>query len=159
MWVGSVLCGSTEQRWTTCLKPSQYGIWSSHPKTDEGCRLGISTHSAVITPPGAMAMARAITFSSSRTLRLPIGAFVITSKSKRNSSVMPATYTRPSSEKGTPCGFNDTIYTATATTDSTPLAAPVKLAPTAGYLAPISDASPPDGTNARRLQLALRFRF
>jgi hypothetical protein len=33
------------------------------------------------------------------------------------------------------------------------------LTPTAGYLAPISDSSPPDGTNARRLQLALRFRF
>jgi hypothetical protein len=36
---------------------------------------------------------------------------------------------------------------------------PVMLAPTAGYLAPIGDSSPPDGTNARRLQLAVRFRF
>lgn len=56
-------------------------------------------------------------------------------------------------------GFNDTIYTAAATTNTTPLATPVMLTPTAGYLAPISDSSPPDGTNARRLQLALRFRF
>jgi hypothetical protein len=56
-------------------------------------------------------------------------------------------------------GFNDTIYTATATANTTPLATPVMLTPTAGYLGPISDSSPPDGTNARRLQLALRFRF
>jgi hypothetical protein len=56
-------------------------------------------------------------------------------------------------------GFNDTIYTAAATSATTPLSAPVMLTPTAGYLAPISDSSPPDGTNARRLQLALRFRF
>jgi hypothetical protein len=56
-------------------------------------------------------------------------------------------------------GFNDTIYTAAATTNTTPLATPVMLTPTAGYLAPISDSSPPDGTNARRLQLAVRFRF
>jgi hypothetical protein len=56
-------------------------------------------------------------------------------------------------------GFNDTIYTATATANTTPLATPVMLTPTAGYLAPISDTDPPDGTNARRLQLALRFRF
>jgi hypothetical protein len=55
--------------------------------------------------------------------------------------------------------FNDTIYTATATTNTTPLATPVLLTPTAGYLNPTSDTSPPDGTNARRLQLALRFRF
>ena len=56
-------------------------------------------------------------------------------------------------------GFNNTIYTAAATTNTTPLATPVMLTPTAGYLAPISDSSPPDGTNARRLQLAMRFRF
>ena len=56
-------------------------------------------------------------------------------------------------------GFNDTIYTATATTNTTPLGTPVMLTPTAGYLAPISDSDPPDGTNARRIQLALRFRF
>jgi hypothetical protein len=56
-------------------------------------------------------------------------------------------------------GFNDTVYTATATTNTTPLATPVMLTPTPGFLAPISDSDPPDGTNARRLQLALRFRF
>ncbi len=56
-------------------------------------------------------------------------------------------------------GFNDTIYTAAATANTTPLATPVLLTPTAGYLGPTSDTSPPDGTNARRLQLAIRFRF
>lgn len=56
-------------------------------------------------------------------------------------------------------GFNDTIYTAAATTNTTPLATPIALTPTAGYLAPTSDTDPPDGTNARRLQLAIRFRF
>jgi hypothetical protein len=56
-------------------------------------------------------------------------------------------------------GFNTTIYTAAATTNTTPLATPIALTNTAGFLAPNNDASPPDGTNARRLQLALRFRF
>jgi Carboxypeptidase regulatory-like domain len=56
-------------------------------------------------------------------------------------------------------GFNTTIYTATATTNTTPLAAPILLSPTVSYLAPNNDATPPDGTNARRLQLAVRFRF
>ena len=56
-------------------------------------------------------------------------------------------------------GFNTTIYTAAATTNTTPLATPILLAPTIGYLAPNNDATPPDGTNARRLQLAMRFRF
>jgi hypothetical protein len=56
-------------------------------------------------------------------------------------------------------GFNTTIYTAAATTNTTPLSTPIGLSQTAGYLAPNNDASPPDGTNARRLQLALRFRF
>jgi hypothetical protein len=55
--------------------------------------------------------------------------------------------------------FNDTLYTAAATTNTTPLATPVLLTPTAGFLNPTADTSPPDGTNARRLQLALRFRF
>jgi hypothetical protein len=36
---------------------------------------------------------------------------------------------------------------------------PILLTPTAGFLALNNDASPPDGTNARRLQLSLRFRF
>ncbi len=56
-------------------------------------------------------------------------------------------------------GFNNTIYTATATTNTTPLATPIALTPTVGFLAPNSDGTPPDGTNARRLQLAVRFRF
>jgi hypothetical protein len=56
-------------------------------------------------------------------------------------------------------GFNTTMYTASATTTATPLSQPILLTPAAGYLAPNNDASPPDGTNARRLQLALRLRF
>ncbi len=56
-------------------------------------------------------------------------------------------------------GFNTTMYTAAATTNTTPLATPILLAPAAGFLAPNNDASPPDGTNARRLQLSVRFRF
>ena len=56
-------------------------------------------------------------------------------------------------------GFNTTIYTATANTNTTLLTAPILLSPTVGYLAPNNDATPPDGTNARRLQLAIRFRF
>lgn len=56
-------------------------------------------------------------------------------------------------------GFNTTIYNASATTTATPLAQPILLTPAAGYLQPNNDATPPDGTNARRLQLALRFRF
>jgi hypothetical protein len=56
-------------------------------------------------------------------------------------------------------GFNDTMYTATASTSTTPLATPIVLAQSSSYFAPNSDTSPPDGTNARRLQLVLRFRF
>jgi len=56
-------------------------------------------------------------------------------------------------------GFGTTRYTAAAPTTSTPLAAPNQLAPTAGYFAPNNDCTPPDGTNARRLQLSARFRF
>jgi hypothetical protein len=56
-------------------------------------------------------------------------------------------------------GFNTTMYNAAASTNTTPLSTPIQLTPVAGFLAPNNDASPPDGTNARRLQLALRFRF
>ena len=56
-------------------------------------------------------------------------------------------------------GFNTTMLTAAATTAATPLSQPILLSPAAGYLQPNNDASPPDGTNARRLQLAVRFRF
>ena len=56
-------------------------------------------------------------------------------------------------------GFNTTIYTAAPTTTATPLATPIALSPSIGYFSPNNDAAPPDGTNARRLQLAIRFRF
>jgi hypothetical protein len=56
-------------------------------------------------------------------------------------------------------GFNTTMLTAAATTTATPLSQPIVLSPAAGYLQHNNDASPPDGTNARRLQLAIRFRF
>jgi hypothetical protein len=56
-------------------------------------------------------------------------------------------------------GFNTTMYNAAATTNTTPLATPIQLTPAVGFLAPNNDASPPDGTNARRLQLSVRFRF
>jgi hypothetical protein len=56
-------------------------------------------------------------------------------------------------------GFNTTMYTAAATTNTTPLASPILLTATTNYLTPNNDAVPPDGTNARRLQLSLRFRF
>ena len=56
-------------------------------------------------------------------------------------------------------GFNTTLYTAPATTNTTPLATPILLTASSTYLTPNSDASPPDGTNARRFQLSVRFRF
>jgi hypothetical protein len=56
-------------------------------------------------------------------------------------------------------GFNTTIYNASATTNTTPLATPILLTASPTFLTPNNDASPPDGTNARRLQLSLRFRF
>ena len=56
-------------------------------------------------------------------------------------------------------GFNTTLYNAVATTTATPLSTPIALTPAIGYFSPNSDASPPDGTNARRLQLAIRFRY
>ena len=56
-------------------------------------------------------------------------------------------------------GFNTTIYTVAASTNTTPLATPLQLTSNAGYLNPSADGSPPDGTNARRFQLSIRFRF
>src|SRR5262249_51161229 len=47
-------------------------------------------------------------------------------------------------------GFNTTMYNATATTTATPLSTPIQLTPAAGYFTPNNDATPPDGTNARR---------
>lgn len=56
-------------------------------------------------------------------------------------------------------GFNTTAYTAAATTNTTPLSTPIQLTSVTSFFQPTSDATPPDGSNARRLQLALRFRF
>jgi hypothetical protein len=39
------------------------------------------------------------------------------------------------------------------------LATPIMLTQSSSFFAPNSDTAPPDGTNARRLQLALRFHF
>lgn len=55
--------------------------------------------------------------------------------------------------------YNTTIYGPVATAVTTPLSAPVQLQATAGYRRPVGNGAQPDGTNARRLQLALRFRF
>jgi Carboxypeptidase regulatory-like domain len=57
-------------------------------------------------------------------------------------------------------GFNTTLYNVlTAPTTSTPLSTPIQLTAASNFKTPNNDAAPPDGTNARRLQLALRFRF
>jgi outer membrane receptor protein involved in Fe transport len=68
-------------------------------------------------------------------------------------------------------GFNSTLYNAAfpllpgSTTDRftatnpPPLATPIPFTRTANFGAPNNDGSQPDGTNARRFQLALRFRF
>jgi hypothetical protein len=56
-------------------------------------------------------------------------------------------------------GFNTTMYTASATTTATPLSQAILLTRSASFFTPNNDAAPPDGTNARRLQLAVRFRF
>jgi hypothetical protein len=56
-------------------------------------------------------------------------------------------------------GFNTTLYTAAATTTATTLATPIQLTKASNFETVNADAAPPDGTNARRLQLALRFRF
>ncbi|HYL98302.1 MAG TPA: hypothetical protein VEZ90_05050, partial [Blastocatellia bacterium] len=56
-------------------------------------------------------------------------------------------------------GFNNTLYVAQATLPTTPLSAPVVLTKQANFFQPNNDGAPPDGTNARRFQLALRLRF
>lgn len=56
-------------------------------------------------------------------------------------------------------GYFNTIYNATATTNATPLAAPIQLTPVSNFFVPNNDGSAPDGTNARRFQVSLRFRF
>jgi hypothetical protein len=56
-------------------------------------------------------------------------------------------------------GFNTTLYNALPTTASTSLSTPVVLIKAANFGFPNADGSQPDGTNARRFQLALRFHF
>lgn len=56
-------------------------------------------------------------------------------------------------------GFRNTLYDAQGTTVSTPLSAPIVLTQRADFGVPNNDSSQPDGTNARRFQLAARFRF
>jgi hypothetical protein len=56
-------------------------------------------------------------------------------------------------------GFQNTRYTATATTVTTPLSMPVVLTERTDWGRANNDGSQPDGTNARRFQLAARFRF
>jgi len=56
-------------------------------------------------------------------------------------------------------GFNNTLYDALATTVTTPLATPILLVERTNFGVENNNGSQPDGTNARRFQLALRFRF
>ncbi|MBA2305677.1 MAG: TonB-dependent receptor [Acidobacteria bacterium] len=56
-------------------------------------------------------------------------------------------------------GFRSTLYEARTTTATTPLAAPIVLTERTDYGLENNNSSQPDGTNARRFQLALRFRF
>jgi hypothetical protein len=56
-------------------------------------------------------------------------------------------------------GFNTTLYVATGTNAATPVTTPVVLTQLSNFGLPNADGSQPDGTNARRFQLALRFRF
>lgn len=56
-------------------------------------------------------------------------------------------------------GYFNTVYNATATTNTTPLNAPVLLTAASNFKVANNDGSAPDGTNARRLQISLRFRF
>jgi hypothetical protein len=56
-------------------------------------------------------------------------------------------------------GFNTTAYTAGATTATTPLNTPIVLTAGSTYLQPNNDGSQPDGSNARRFQIAVRVHF
>jgi hypothetical protein len=55
--------------------------------------------------------------------------------------------------------YNTTAYIATAPSSSSPVTTPIVLAANSVFAQPNGDGSQPDGTNARRFQLALRFRF
>ena len=56
-------------------------------------------------------------------------------------------------------GYFNTIYTAGATLNTTPLSTPVVLEAATNFKVANNDGSAPDGTNARRFQVSLRFRF
>jgi hypothetical protein len=56
-------------------------------------------------------------------------------------------------------GFNTTLYDAQPTTVATAVTTPVVLTQRTNFGLPNADGSQPDGTNARRFQLAFRFRF
>ena len=56
-------------------------------------------------------------------------------------------------------GFQSTRYEAQATTVTTPLDAPILLTERADFGTPNNDGSQPDGTNARRFQIAFRIRY
>ncbi len=56
-------------------------------------------------------------------------------------------------------GYNSTAYATVATTAATPLAAPIAMTAQSNFGIANNDGSQPDGTNARRLQIALRLRF
>ena len=56
--------------------------------------------------------------------------------------------------------YNNTTYTATSTNAATTSATtPLVLGPTTNFGTPSADSGFPDGTNARRLQVAVRFRY
>ena len=56
-------------------------------------------------------------------------------------------------------GYNSTLYASVATTTTTPLNTPVQLTRQNNFGIANNDGSQPDGTNARRFQLAIRFKF
>jgi hypothetical protein len=56
-------------------------------------------------------------------------------------------------------GYNSTAFNTVATTASTPLGAPIVLIPNSNFRTANNDGSQPDGTNARRTQVSLRFKF
>ena len=55
--------------------------------------------------------------------------------------------------------YNTTAYIATAPPSTSAVNTPISLSANAPFAQPNGDGSQPDGTNARRFQLALRFRF
>lgn len=55
--------------------------------------------------------------------------------------------------------YNTTAYIATAPPSTSGVNTPIALSANAPFAQPNGHGSQPDGTNARRFQLALRFRF